>query len=397
MSITHDSVLAGVEPADLMSVESLFSEEERAIRDRVREFVRSEVVPGAAEAWDRARFPDELLAPLGRTGVLGGCFTGYGLPGWSSVSYGLALQEIARGSGSLSTFVHVQSGLAMAAIYLLGSEEQKQHWLPPMARCEQIGAFGLTEPGAGSDAGAIQTLAIQHEDGYVLTGEKRWIGNGTIADVAVIWARLENGKIAAFLVETARPGYQAEVIPRKGSQRAVHQTRIRLENCRVPRENRLPGAVGFGSTRSVLAHSRYGVAWDGLGQALDCFEIALAYSKSREQFGRPVASFQLAQDKLVRMLDEVTRAQLLSLHVGRLKDRDEVTVPMISLLKMSNLAMARRVASEARDLLGGNGILLDYRVMEHMADIEGVYTYEGTHDVNALIVGHALTGLRAIS
>ena len=241
----------------------------------------------------------------------------------------------------------------------------------------------------------MTTTAIRDGDGYVLDGEKRWIGNASFADVAVIWARTEDGKISGFLVEGDNPGYNPEVIPRKGSQRAVWQAHVKLEGCRVPEENRLPGATSLGSTLSILTHSRYGVGWDGLGQATDCYETALAYTKEREQFGQQLAAFQLVQQKLVKMLNEVSLSQLLSIHTGRLKDAGELTPPLVSMFKMNNVAKAREICALSRDVLGGNGILLDYRVMEHMADIEGVYTYEGTNDVNTLVVGQAITGHKA--
>jgi len=293
--------------------------------------------------------------------------------------------------------LHVQSGLAMTAIYELGSEAQKRRWLAPMARCEKIGCFGLTEPEAGSDPGSLSTTAVEMDGGYVLSGEKKWIGNASFSDVAVIWARTEDNMISGFLVETENPGFQADVLPRKASQRAAWQTHITLEDCHVPEAARLPKAEGLGSTLSILTHSRYGVGWDGLGQATDCYEVALAYAKEREQFGRPIASFQLVQQKLVEMVNEISLSQLLSIHVGRLKDAGGLDPPTVSMFKMNNVAKARRIAALARDILGGNGILLDYRVMEHMADIEGVYTYEGTNDVNTLIVGQAITGHRAFS
>ena len=285
----------------------------------------------------------------------------------------------------------------MAAIHNLGSEEQKQEWLPPMARCEKIGCFGLTEPDAGSDPGSLKTTAVEKDGGYVLNGEKKWIGNASFADVAVIWARIEDGKISCFLVEGDNPGYRAEVLPRKGSQRAVWQTHITLEGCHVPSSARLPEAKGLGSTLSVLTHSRYGVGWDGLGQAMDCYETALSYAEEREQFGQPIASFQLVQAKLVGMINEISLSQLLSIHMGRLKDSGGLDPAAVSMFKMNNVAKARQVAATARDVLGGNGILLDYRVMEHMADLEGVYSYEGTNDVNTLIVGQAITGHRAFA
>src|SRR5215204_5879092 len=398
MTITPEATRQGTHPVDFINAGSLLSDGEKEVRDRVRAFVDQEVIPAAAGYWDRAEFPFDLLSGLAETGILGGSFsTEYGCAGWNNVAYGLAIAELARGSGSLATFLHVQSGLAMAAIYNLGSEEQKQKWLPPMARCEKIGCFGLTEPEAGSDPGSLSTTAVEEGGGYVLNGEKRWIGNASFTDAAVIWARTEDERISCFLVEGDNPGYHAEVLPRKGSQRAAWQTHIELKDCRIPEENRLPKAEGLGSTLSILTHSRYGVGWDGLGQATDCYETALAYAREREQFGQPIASFQLVQQKLVEMVNEISLSQLLSIHVGRLKDAGELDPATVSMFKMNNVAKARRIAATAREVLGGNGILLDYRVMEHMADIEGVYTYEGTNDVNTLIVGQAITGHRAFS
>jgi glutaryl-CoA dehydrogenase len=398
MAVTSERTNREKRPVDLLEVGSLLSDEEMRVRDRVREFVDREVIPVAAGYWDRAEFPFGLLPGLGELGLMGGVLPEeYGCAGWNNVAYGLAIAELARGSGSLATFLHVQSGLAMTAIYELGSEEQKRRWLPPMARCEKIGCFGLTEPEAGSDPGSLSTTAVEKDGGYVLSGEKKWIGNASFSDVAVIWARTEDDKISGFLVETENPGFQADILPRKASQRAAWQTHITLEDCHVPQAARLPEAEGLGSTLSILTHSRYGVGWDGLGQATDCYEVALAYAKEREQFGRPIASFQLVQQKLVEMVNEISLSQLLSIHVGRLKDAGGLDPATVSMFKMNNVAKARRIAATARDVLGGNGILLDYRVMEHMADIEGVYTYEGTNDVNTLIVGQAITGHRAFS
>jgi len=398
MKITPDGVRSEVRQTDFIKADRLLSEGEMGVRDTVREFVDREVIPSAADHWDRAEFPFDLLPGLGDLGIMGGTFSPeYGCAGWNNVAYGLAIAELARGSGSVATFLHVQSGLAMTAIHELGSEDQKQRWLPGMARCEKIGCFGLTEPDAGSDPGSLTTTAVEKDGGYVLDGEKKWIGNASFADVAVIWARTEDGKISGFLVEGDNPGFRADVLPRKASQRAAWQTHIRLEGCYIPEDARLPGATGLGSTLSVLTHSRYGVGWDGLGQAADCYETALAYAGEREQFGQPIASFQLVQQKLVEMVNEISLAQLLSIHTGRLKDDGLLDAPTVSMFKMNNVAKARRTAALAREVLGGNGVLLDYRVMEHMADIEGVYTYEGTNDVNTLIVGQAITGHRAFS
>src|SRR5215208_960202 len=398
MTITPETTRQGTQPVDFINAGSLLSDGEKEVRDRVRAFVDQEVIPAAAGYWDRAEFPFDLVAGLAETGIMGGSFsTEYGCAGWNNVAYGLAIAELARGSGSLATFLHVQGGLTMAAIYNLGSEEQKQKWLPPMARCEKIGCFGLTEPEAGSDPGSLSTTAIEKDGGYALNGEKKWIGNASFSDVAVFWAKTEEGKISGFLIETDNPGFRADILPRKASQRAAWQTHVTLTDCHIPEGARLPEATGLGSTLSILTHSRYGVGWDGLGQAADCYETALAYAKERKQFGQPIAAFQLVQQKLVAMLSEISLSQLLSVHVGRLKDAGQLDPPTVSLFKMNNVAKARQIAATARDVLGGNGVLLDYRVMEHMADIEGVYSYEGTNDVNTLIVGQAITGHRAFA
>ncbi len=398
MTTTPETTRRERRPVDFIDSDRLLSEEERGVRDAVRAFVDRGVIPTAADYWDRAQFPFDLLPGLGELGIMGGTFSQeYGCAGWNNVAYGLAIAELARGSGSLATFLHVQSGLAMTAIHELGSEEHKRRWLPGMAKCEKIGCFGLTEPDAGSDPGSLVTTATSKDGGYVLNGEKKWIGNASFADVAVIWAKTEEGRISGFLVEGDNPGYHADILPRKASQRASWQTHITLRDCHVPEDARLPGADGLGSTLSVLTHSRYGVGWDGLGQAADCYEVALAYAKEREQFGQPIASYQLVQQKLVEMVNEISLSQLLSIHVGRLKDAGGLDPATVSMFKMNNVAKARRTAALAREVLGGNGILLDYRVMEHMADIEGVYTYEGTNDVNTLIVGQAITGHRAFS
>lgn len=387
-------------PTDFVKSAILLSEEEKQSQQAMRAFVDEHVIPGVAEHWDKNEFPFDILPGLGATGVMDGTFSkDYGCSGWNDLGYGLAIAEVARGSGSLATVLHVQSGLAMATIHELSSEEQKNRWLPEMARCTKIGCFGLTEPDAGSDPGAVTTTAGKVEGGYRLNGQKRWIGNASFADVAVIWAKTDKGRVAGFLVDGAAKaeGFEADSIERKASQRAVWQTHIRMAEVFVPDEDRLPKANGLGSTLSVLTHSRYGVGWDGLGQATDCYETALSYAAGREQFGNPIASYQLAQQKLVSMINAISQMQLLAVHVGRLKEAGELDSALVSMFKMNNVGTAREIAASTRDVVGGNGVLLDYRVMEHMDDIEGTYSYEGTNDVNTLIVGQAITGHRTFA
>jgi glutaryl-CoA dehydrogenase len=378
---------------DYYRTDLLLTDDERAVRDRVRRFAETYVRPVAAEAWERAAFQPQLVPPLAELGIVGGSVCGYGCPSLSSVAYGLATQELARVDSSFGTFFGVHSGLAMGAIAACGSEEQKARWLPRMARCEAIGAFALTEPEHGSDAAHLTTRAVRDGDAYVIDGAKRWIGNGTICDVAVVWARADEG-IAGFLVECPNPGYQATVIEGKLSKRGVWQADIRLDACRVPAANRLP-AGGFRAVADILSKTRHNVAWAALGEATACYEAALAYAQKREQFGKPIAAFQLTQAKLVRMLGEIAKAQLLTIQLGRLKDAGLETPGMTALAKLNNAAMARAVAATAREILGGNGILHDYDVMRHLCDLESVFTYEGTHEINTLVVGREITGISA--
>jgi glutaryl-CoA dehydrogenase len=380
-------------PLDFLLSGSILTEEERAVRDRVRAFGEAHVRPVAAAAWERAEFQSHLVPMLAELGVVGGSVQGYGCRSLSSVAYGLATQELARADSSFATFFGVHSGLAMGAIAACGSEEQKHRWLPRMARCEVIGAFALTEPEHGSDAAHMTTRATRDGDEYVLNGAKRWIGNGTICDLAVVWARAEDG-IAGFLVECPNPGFRATLIEGKLSKRGVWQADIRLDGCRVPAGNRMP-VRGFRTVADILSKTRHNVAWAALGEAIACYEVALAYAKQREQFGKPIAAFQLVQAKLVRMLGEITQAQLLSIQLGRLKDQGLATPGMTALAKLNNAAMAREVTATAREILGGNGILQDYEVMRHLCDLESVFTYEGTNEINTLIVGREITGLAA--
>jgi glutaryl-CoA dehydrogenase len=380
---------------DFFHLDEQFTPAERDVRDRVRLFAERDLLPVAQDYWDRAEVPLDLLPGLARLGIIGGTIEGYGCPGMSAAAYGLALQELSRADSSFATFVGVQSSLAMNAIYYCGTEEQRQRWLPSMARLETLGAFGLTEPDAGSDAAHLQTTAVRDGNGYVLNGKKRWIGNATICDICVIWARTEDGKVNGFVVPRDTPGYCAEVMPGKLAKRSIWQATIELTDVRIPAENRLAGMSGFGGTATTLMHARLGVCWGAVGSAIACYEIALQYARERMQFGRPIAGFQLVQQKLVQMLNGISLAQLANLHVSRIRDAGALTPAMASMLKMNNSAMARDVALHARDILGGIGILGENHVMRHLCDLEAVYTYEGTHDINMLVVGREITGLSA--
>jgi glutaryl-CoA dehydrogenase len=383
--------------SDFYRIDDLLSDDEREIRDRVRTFCDKEVLPIINDYWERAEFPFELVPKLAELGIAGGTIKGYGCPGMSHLALGLVGLELARADGSICTFFGVHSGLAMQAIALLGSEEQKQRWLPAMARLEKIGAFALTEPQHGSDAVALETRARRDGDHYVLDGTKRWIGNGSIADLVIVWARDDDGKVGGFVIEKGTPGFQASVMGGKTSKRAVWQAEITLDRVRVPAANRLARSDGFGATAKVLAATRSGVAWEAVGHAMAAYEAALAYAKERVQFGRPIASFQLVQARLAEMLAEVTSMQLLCLRLAQLAADGHMTDAMASLAKMNNAAKARQVVADARDLLGGNGFLLENHVARHHADMEAVYTYEGTDAIQSLIIGRAITGHSAFS
>lgn len=382
---------------DYYRMDELLTAEERTVRDKVREFCDREVVPIINEYWERAEFPFELVPKLAALNIAGGTIEGYGCPGMSAVASGLVALELARGDASVCTFFGVHSGLAMTSIALLGSEEQKQRWLPAMARMETIGAFGLTEPNHGSDAVALETRARREGDSYVLDGAKRWIGNASFADVVIIWARDDGGNVGGFLVEKGTPGFEATVMTGKVAKRAVWQADIKLDSVRVPAANRLAGSQSFKDTSRVLTATRYGVAWEAIGHAMAAYELALAYTKQRVQFGRPLASFQIIQQKLATMLANVTSMQLLCLRLSQLLAEGKMTDGMASLAKMNNARLAREVVADAREMLGGNGILLDYHVARHFADIEAVFTYEGTDTIQSLIVGREITGTAAFA
>ncbi|HEV2235194.1 MAG TPA: acyl-CoA dehydrogenase family protein [Ktedonobacterales bacterium] len=382
---------------DFYLMDELLTAEERNIRDKVRAFCDAEITPVINDYWERAEFPFPLIPKLAALNIAGGSIQGYGCPGMSAVASGLLALELARGDASVCTFFGVHSGLAMTSIALLGSEEQKQKWLPPMARMEKIGAFALTEPAHGSDAVLLETRAHQDGDFWVLDGAKRWIGNASFADVVIVWARDDEGNVGGFLVEKGTPGFQADVMTGKVAKRAVWQAEITLSGVRVPAENRLASARSYKDTAKVLTATRSGVAWEAIGHAVAAYEIAVAYTHQRIQFGKTLASFQIIQSKLAGMLANVTTMQLLCLRLAQLQAEGKMTDAMASLAKMNNARLAREVVAEAREMLGGNGILLEYHIARHFADIEAVFTYEGTDTIQSLIVGRDITGIGAFA
>jgi glutaryl-CoA dehydrogenase len=397
-SATSTKPLGRALASDYFFLRDQLSERQIELLERVRGFVDDEVLPVIGDYWERAELPWPLIARLGELGIVGDEIDGWGCPGLDPISSGLVHMELNRGDGSLGTFLGVQAGLAMKAIALLGSDEQRERWLPAMARLDKIGAFALTEPEHGSDSVALETTARRSRGDWVIDGRKRWIGNGTIADVVVVWARREDGTVGGWVVEpAAMPGYDATVIGGKGSARAVWQADIRLEAVRVPDANRLPGAHSFKDTGRVLAATRSTCAWAALGHAVAAYDAALVYTKEREQFGRPLCGFQIVQDRLVRMLAEVTAMQLYCLQLGRLAESGKLSDTVAGLAKLHNTSKAREVIADARDLLGGNGILLENHVIRHMADIEAIHTYEGTATMQALIVGRDITGVSAFT
>ena len=382
---------------DYFFLDDLLTEEERDVRDRVRFFCDKYVIPIINDFWEREEFPFELLPKIAALNIAGTTIEGYGCPKMSATAAGLVSRELARGDGGLTTFFAVHSGVAMTSIATLGSEEQKERWLPPMARMEKIGAFGLTEPQHGSDAGLLETTARREGEEYVIDGKKRWIGNASFADVTVIWAREENDKLAAFLVEKGTSGLETTVMTGKTSQRTVLNTDLKLDGVRVPAENRLANSRGFGDAVRVLTPTRHNVAWEAVGHALAAYELALTYAKERVQFGKPIASFQLIQGKLAKMLADITAMQTLCFRLSQLRAEGRMTIAMASLAKMHNAKRAYQVVADARDILGGNGVLLEYHVARHLADMQAVYTYDGTDTVLALIVGRDITGHQAFS
>jgi glutaryl-CoA dehydrogenase len=382
---------------DYLDIDTLLSEEEKLVRQTVREFVDDRVLP-VIEKHNRAgTFPQDLIGPMADLGMFGSTLPSrYGGAEMNNVAYGLVMQELERGDSGIRSFASVQSALVMYPIFAYGSDEQKSSWLPRLAQGKAIGCFGLTEPDFGSNPGGMITRAEETSDGYLLNGAKMWITNGTIADVAVVWAKL-NGVVNGFLVEKGMKGFTAPEMKGKHSLRASVTSELVFDNVSIPRTNRLPGGTGLRLPLSCLSQARYGIAWGAVGAAMACYDAALAYAKTRIQFDKPIAAFQLTQAKLVEMVSEITKAQLLCLQLGRLKDAGTVRFQQISLAKRNNVFQALKIAREARTILGANGILDEYPVMRHAANLESVMTYEGTHEMHTLIVGEDITGSAAFA
>ncbi len=380
---------------DYFNIDSLLTEEEKLVRDTVRDFVSKEVIPIIEKHYREGTFPIHLARKIGELGLLGPTLPAkYGCAEMNNISYGLIMQELERGDSSIRSFASVQSGLVMYPIFTFGTDEQKDRWLPKLARGEAIGCFGLTEPDFGSNPGGMKTHAEKKGNHYVLNGAKMWITNGTIADVAVVWAKLD-GKVRGFLVERGTKGFSAPEMKGKHSLRASVTSELVFQDCEIPEENLLPGSSGLKSPLMCLDQARYGIAWGAVGSAMACYDAALNYAKSRIQFDKPIAAFQITQDKLVFMLTEITKAQLLVFQLGKLKDQGKHKPVQISMAKRNNVHFALEIARLARTILGANGILDEYPVMRHMANLESVYTYEGTHDIHTLIIGADITGIQA--
>jgi glutaryl-CoA dehydrogenase len=391
---------------DFIGFDNLLSEDERLARSTARDFIEDNLIPIIEDCNREGRFPRELVPQMGQLGFFGANLHGYGCAGMSNVEYGLVMQEFERGDSGVRSFVSVQSALVMYPIYTFGSDEQKDYWLPKLATGEKLGCFGLTEPDFGSNPGGMRTRAVKSGDEYILNGEKMWITSGTISDVAIIWAKVkedagneddsDGGQVRGFLVETDRPGFSAYDVHGKWSLRASVTSGLSLQDVRIPAKNLLPRTGGLKSPLMCLNQARYGIAWGAIGAAMSCYDTALQYSLLRKQFrDQPIASHQLIQEKLAWMITEITKAQLLILQVGRLKDAGKVDHQHISMAKRNNVWMALECARLARDVLGGNGITDDYPVMRHMMNLESVKTYEGTHDIHTLIIGQSITGLPA--
>jgi len=380
---------------DYFCVDSVLSEEELMVRLTARRFAEERALPLMRDCYRDARFPAELIPEMAEMGFLGANLEGYGCAGMSNVEYGLIMQELERADSGIRSFVSVQGALVMYPIHAYGSEEQKRKWLPRLQSGKAVGCFGLTEPDFGSNPAGMRTTARREGDAWILNGEKTWITNGGISDVAVVWARAEEG-VYGFLVERGAPGYSVSDIHGKWSMRASVTSSLAFSDCRVPEASRLPGAKGLKSTLSCLSQARFGIGWGALGAAMDCYETARQYSLARKQFdNRPIASHQLVQEKLAWMITEITKGQLLALHAGRLKDQGRIEPAQVSMLKRNNVAMALECARLSRDLLGANGITDEYPVMRHMCNLETVKTYEGTDHIHALIIGEKITGVAA--
>ena len=381
---------------DLYNIDAQLSEEERAVRDLVRSWVDDRIIPIIEQHCRAGTFPMHLVPEIGEMGLLGANIEGYGCAGMSNVAYGLICQELERGDSGLRSFVSVQGSLAMHPIRSFGTEDQRLKYLPEMAAGRMIGCFGLTEPDFGSNPGGMLTKAVDDGDSYVLNGAKMWITNGTLAHVAVVWAKLD-GEIRGFIVEKGDPGFSAPEMHGKHSLKASVTSELVFQDCRIPKDRLLPGVKGLRGPFSCLNNARYGISWGALGAAMACYHSAVEYSKTRIQFDKPIASFQLIQMKLAWMLREITKGQLLALHAGRIKDKGELIPEQVSLAKMNNVDIALQIARTARDIHGANGILDEYPVMRHMANLESVYTYEGTHDIHNLILGRWITGIQAFT
>ena len=380
---------------DYYGIDELLTEEQRMMRDAVRDWVEAKFLPIVSQHHRDGTFPTELAKDLGEMGVFGATLKGYGCAGLDNVAYGLIMQELERGDSGLRSFASVQSGLVMYPIYSYGSDAQKDRWLPRLQSGEALGCFGLTEPDHGSDPGSMKTRASKKGNEYVLNGTKLWITNGSVADVAVVWAKGDDGEIGGYLVEKGTPGYSTLDIHGKFSMRASITSELAFADCRIPLENKLPGVKGLKGPLSCLSQARYGIAWGAVGAAMACYDWALQYAQQRIQFGKPIASFQLVQQKLVWMLTEITKAQLLCWRLGQLKDEGRARPQQISMAKMNNVQMALDGARMARDILGAAGIVDEHPIIRHMMNLETVNTYEGTHDIHTLIVGRDITGLDA--
>ena len=388
--------MAAFPGVDFLEFDSLLSDEEKLSRKTARQFVDEQLLPIIAEHDRAGKFPMQLVPQMAQLGFFGASLKGYGCAEMSNVEYGLATQELERGDSGLRSFVSVQSALVMYPIHAFGSEAQKEKWLPQLQQGKAIGCFGLTEPQFGSNPGGMLSRAVKKGDSYIVDGEKMWITNGSIADVALIWAKCEDEKIRGFLIEKGTPGFKAWDIHGKQSLRASVTSGLAMTSCKIPAENVLPGVEGLKGPLSCLNQARYGIGWGAIGAAMACYDAALTYAKQRKQFdNRPIASHQLVQEKLVWMITEITKAQFLALQAGRLKDQGRVHPSHISMLKMNNVWMARETARTAREILGANGIVDDSCIMRHMNNLESVYTYEGTHDIHKLVIGERITGISA--